>query len=96
MKDITAQISGDEAVTSVAAAKELLDRHNQVKAEIDAREETVMKITRAGNKLVQQGHYAKTEVSTHASTIHFLHWSRLKKQILSIYHTFVFVTSLQL
>lgn len=65
MKDVAAQISGDEAVTSVAGAKELLDRHNQVKAEIDAREESVVKIAKAGNKLVQQEHYAKAEVYIH-------------------------------
>lgn len=65
MKDTAAQISGDEAVTSVATAKELLDRHNQVKAEIDARGDSVQKITRAGNKLIQQGHYAKSEVKKH-------------------------------
>ena len=62
MKDTEAQISGDEAVTSVAAAKDLIDRHNQVKAEIDAREDSVQKIARAGNKLIQQSHYAKAEV----------------------------------
>lgn len=62
MKDIAVQISSDEAVTSVAAAKEVLDRHNQVKAEIDAREESVQKIVKTGNKMVQQGHYAKAEV----------------------------------
>ena len=62
MKDTAAQISGDEPVTSVASAKELLDRHNQMKAEIDAREDSVQKIVRAGNKLIQQGHYAKIEV----------------------------------
>ena len=63
MRDIEAKISRDEQVTSVSAAKELLDRHNQVKAEIDAREESMQKLIRAGNKLIQQGHYAKAEVS---------------------------------
>ena len=62
MRDVEAKISRDEQVTSVSAAKELLDRHNQVKAEIDAREESMQKLVRAGNRLMQQGHYAKAEV----------------------------------
>lgn len=69
MKDTAAQISGDEPVTSVASAKELLDRHNQMKAEIDAREDSVQKIVRAGNKLIQQGHYAKIEIHTNLSDL---------------------------
>ena len=73
MKDTAAQISSDEAVTSVAAAKELLDRHNQVKAEIDAREESVQKIVKTGNKMVQQGHYARAEVNNHLQIYYLLY-----------------------
>lgn len=62
MKDTTTQIAGDQPVTSVSSAKELLDSHHQVKAEIDAREDSIQKITKAANKLIQQGHYAKTDV----------------------------------
>lgn len=78
MKDTAAQISSDEAVTSVAAAKELLDRHNQVKAEIDAREESVQKIVKTGNKMVQQGHYAKAEVKQ----LYYLYPSMLHVHVL--------------
>ena len=63
MKDTSAQIAGEQPVTSVSSAKELLDSHHQVKAEVDAREDNIQKITRAGNKLMQQGHYAKTDVN---------------------------------
>ena len=62
MKDTSAQIAGEQPITSVPSAKELLDSHHQVKAEIDAREDSIQKINRAANKLIQQGHYAKTEV----------------------------------
>lgn len=62
MKDTAMQMSGDQPVTSVASAKEVFDQHNQVKAEMDAREDSMQKITRQGSKLAQQGHYAKAEV----------------------------------
>ena len=63
MKDTATQITSEESVTSVASAKEHLDSHNLIKAEIDAREDSIQKITRAGNRLIQQGHYAKSDVS---------------------------------
>lgn len=62
MKDTSAQITGEQPVTSVSSAKQLIDSHNQVKAEIDARTDSIQKIKRSANKLVQQGHYAKAEV----------------------------------
>lgn len=62
MKDTSAQFAGEQPVTSVSSAKELLESHHQVKAEIDAREDNIQKISRAANKLIQQGHYAKTDV----------------------------------
>ena len=63
MKDTATQMSGDQPVTSVASAKEVLDHHNQVKAEMDAREDSMQRIIRYGSKLAQQGHYAKSEVN---------------------------------
>ena len=63
MKDTGAQISTDEPVNSVSAAKALLDQHNQVKAEIDTRVDSMQRIDRAGKRMSQQGHYAKAEVS---------------------------------
>ena len=63
MKDTSTQIAGEQPVTSVSSARELLDSHHQVKAEVDAREDNIQKVTLAGKKLIQQGHYAKTDVS---------------------------------
>lgn len=70
MKDTSAQITGDHPVTSVSSAKQLIDSHNQLKAEIDARNDSIQKITRSANKLMQQGHYAKAEV--HIMATHFI------------------------
>lgn len=63
MRDTGAQISTDEPVNSVSAAKTLLDQHNQIKAEIDTRADSMQRIDRAGKRMTQQGHYAKVEVS---------------------------------
>ena len=50
---------GEQPVTSVSSARQSIDSHNQSKAEIDTR---TQKTTCSANKLVQQGHYAKSEV----------------------------------
>ena len=52
-----------EAGRSVSGVEELLAKHNERRAEIDAREESVAMVTKAGRKLTQQGHYASAEVS---------------------------------
>ena len=55
-------ISTEEPAHSVAGAEALLGKHNEHRAEIDAREESMNTITKNGKKLIQQGHYASTEV----------------------------------
>lgn len=67
MKDTGAQIQTDEPINSVSAAKLLQDQHNQVKAEIETRADSMQKIERAGKRMIQQGHYAKTEVRTNTN-----------------------------
>ena len=57
-----AVISTEEPVRSVSGAEGLLARHSEYKAEIDAREESVMSISKVGRRLSQQGHFASTEV----------------------------------
>ena len=64
MHDTSAVISTVEPARSVSGAEALLAKHSEYKAEIDAREESVTMVTKAGKKLIQQGHYANTEVCT--------------------------------
>ena len=64
MHDTSAIISTVEPARSVSGAEALLAKHSEYKAEIDAREESVTMVTKAGKKLIQQGHYANTEVCT--------------------------------
>ena len=62
MHDTSAVISTVEPARSVSGAEALLAKHNEYKAEIDAREESVAGVNKGGKKLIQQGHYANTEV----------------------------------
>ncbi len=62
-----AMISTDEPARSVSGAEALQARHNELKAEIDAREDSMAQVNKAGRKLAQQGHYASAEVSKHIS-----------------------------
>lgn len=62
MHDTSAIISTVEPARSVSGAEALLAKHNEYKAEIDAREESVTMVTKGGKKLIQQGHYASSEV----------------------------------
>ena len=64
MRDMGGVLCAVEAGRSVSGVEELLTKHNERRAEIDAREESVTSVTKAGRKLTQQGHYASTEVST--------------------------------
>ena len=57
-----ALISTEEPAHSVSGAEALLAKHNEHKAEVDAREESLSQITRNAKKLIQQGHYASSEV----------------------------------
>ena len=53
----------EEPARSVTEVEGLLTKHNEHRAEMDAREESVAMVTKGGRKLTQQGHYASTEVS---------------------------------
>lgn len=69
MHDTSAIISTVEPARSVSGAEALLAKHSEYKAEIDAREESVTMVTKAGKKLIQQGHYANTEVCIKAKLV---------------------------
>lgn len=55
-------ISADELAKDVAGAESLLERHQEHKGEIDAREDSFRLIQESGNQLVDKGHFAGGEV----------------------------------
>ena len=62
MHDMEETICSEEPARSVSGAEALISKHNEYKAEIDARQDSMMQISKAGRKLIQQTHYASTEV----------------------------------
>ena len=64
MHNAEEMISDEEPARSVSEAEALISRHSEHKAEIDARESSVAQVTKSGKKLIQQNHYASTEVRT--------------------------------
>ena len=55
-------ICSEEPARSVPGAEALISKHNEHKAEIDARQSSVTQVSKAGRKLIQQTHYASAEV----------------------------------
>ncbi|XP_037044978.1 spectrin alpha chain isoform X3 [Bradysia coprophila] len=55
-------ISADELAKDVAGAEALLERHQEHKGEIDAREDSFKLTTEAGRQLLEREHYAAAEV----------------------------------
>ena len=60
--DMEETMCSEEPARSVSGAEALISKHNQHKAEIDTREDSVTQVAKAGRKLIQQSHYASTEV----------------------------------
>ncbi|KAL1423826.1 hypothetical protein MTO96_003740 [Rhipicephalus appendiculatus] len=60
--DMNAIISADELAKDVAGAEALLERHQEHKGEIDAREDSFRSTAEAGQILLDQKHYAVDEV----------------------------------
>ncbi|XP_067662527.1 spectrin alpha chain-like isoform X1 [Haliotis asinina] len=60
--DMQAIISADELAKDVAGAEALLERHQEHKGEIDAREDSFKSTAEAGQRLVDTNHYASDEV----------------------------------
>ena len=52
----------EEPARSVSGAEALISKHSEHKHEIDAREDSVVQVTKVGRKLIQQSHYASAEV----------------------------------
>ncbi len=55
-------ISADELAKDVAGAEALLERHQEHKGEIDAREDSFKSTAEAGQSLLENNHYASEEV----------------------------------
>ncbi|KAL3280132.1 hypothetical protein HHI36_017636 [Cryptolaemus montrouzieri] len=62
INDMKAIISADELAKDVAGAEALLERHQEHRGEIDAREDSFIATTEAGRQLLENGHYASDEV----------------------------------
>ncbi|KAL8606296.1 hypothetical protein ACOMHN_024191 [Nucella lapillus] len=60
--DMKAIIAADEMAKDVAGAEALLERHQEHKGEIDAREDSFVSCAQAGERLVSSNHYAADEV----------------------------------
>ncbi|CAI8040975.1 Spectrin alpha chain, non-erythrocytic 1 [Geodia barretti] len=60
--DMEETMCSEEPARSVSGAEALISKHNQHKAEIDTREDSVTQVAKAGRKLIQQSHYASTEI----------------------------------
>ncbi|CAH1785763.1 unnamed protein product [Owenia fusiformis] len=67
--DIKAIISADDLAKDVAGAEALLERHQEHKGEIDAREDSFRATAEAGQKLLESEHYAVEEVKEKLVTL---------------------------
>ncbi|XP_060596253.1 spectrin alpha chain, non-erythrocytic 1-like isoform X2 [Ruditapes philippinarum] len=67
--DMKAIISADDLAKDVAGAEALLERHQEHKGEIDAREDSFRSAMESGNKLVDTNHYAADEVREKLHTL---------------------------
>ncbi|XP_074042234.1 alpha Spectrin isoform X2 [Leptinotarsa decemlineata] len=69
INDMKAIISADELAKDVAGAEALLERHQEHRGEIDAREDSFIATTEAGKLLLENGHYASDEVKEKLSML---------------------------
>ncbi|XP_065169865.1 spectrin alpha chain isoform X2 [Atheta coriaria] len=69
INDMKAVISADELAKDVSGAEALLERHQEHKGEIDAREDSFATTIEAGHQLLERGHYATDEVKEKLSTL---------------------------
>lgn len=69
INDMKAIISADELAKDVAGAEALLERHQEHRGEIDAREDSFIATIEAGKQLLDKGHYASDEVKEKLSML---------------------------
>merc|ERR550519_2033747 len=69
INDMKAVIGADELAKDVSGAEALLERHQEHKSEIDAREDSFRATAEAGKMLLESGHYASDEVKEKLATL---------------------------
>ncbi|KAK6636692.1 hypothetical protein RUM43_010354 [Polyplax serrata] len=69
INDMKTIISADELAKDVAGAESLLERHQEHKGEIDAREDSFAATTEAGQALLARDHYASQEIKDKLMTL---------------------------
>ena len=69
INDMKAVISADELAKDVSGAEALLERHQEHKSEIDAREDSFRATAEAGKMLLESDHYASEEVKEKLATL---------------------------
>jgi spectrin beta len=70
MHDMEETICSEEPARSVSGAEALISKHNEHRALIDAREESLVQVSKAGRKLTQQSpHYASAEIRERLSDL---------------------------
>lgn len=61
--DTEQEMMAEKPVKDVHSVDVLKARHEEIKAEIDAREETFVTIAQTGEDMIEKDHYAKDDVS---------------------------------
>merc|ERR1711892_334918 len=69
INDMKAVIAADDLAKDVSGAEALLERHQEHKSEIDAREDSFRATAEAGKMLLESGHYASDEVKDKLITL---------------------------
>ena len=69
INDMKAVITADELAKDVSGAEALLERHQEHKSEIDAREDSFKATSEAGKMLLESNHYASDEVKEKLATL---------------------------
>lgn len=69
IQDMKVIITADELAKDVAGAEALLERHQEHKGEMDAREDNFAQTAEAGQKLLEANHYAVEEVKEKLVTL---------------------------
>ena len=62
----------EETVQDVASVDALRKRHQELKAEIDTREETFASVVETGQNMIEDGHFASQDVSGCSKSMNFV------------------------
>ncbi|XP_050686605.1 spectrin alpha chain-like [Eriocheir sinensis] len=67
--DLRATMKAEEKVSDAASAQGLKTEHEHIKAEIEAREEEFSKVVESGGAMIEEQHYASTEVEERVNKV---------------------------